>query len=126
MKSQKQTSNLVGCKVLIDWPVRWKTMDHEKFRASAKKEAEAKESYFGFTGEIMATFPMDERGRTLTVMLTGGFQGTGLEGGEKSAALTGTLVDLYQGAVTITELPKGNDEVVDLLKQILKAIEVRK
>ncbi len=113
MSKSKTQNRVVGRKVVIDWPVRWRDALPD-FRDGLKEDAK-KEPYFGATGEVVAYDPSEERGE-LAVLL------------EKSdttkAEDVGRLVYLYHGAVTFTsEPPNPNGEVEDLLRQILAAIK---
>src|SRR6185295_14767416 len=91
----------------IDCPMRWKHTRPE-FQAQMKAEAQSKEAYFGETGEIVAYDPTEENGNTLVIVLDGSKQ----------------VVQLYQGAVTITsDAVNQNKEVIDLLGQILTAVK---
>lgn len=103
---KKQTNNLVGRKVLIDWPVRWQGVVPEH-RDRLKEEASKKEHYFGETGEIVAYNPTREDCKTLSIVLDS----------------TKEIVSLYEGAVTIKSGPP-EDEAVSILKDILAAIKV--
>lgn len=114
MNKSKTQNRVVGRKVLIDWPVRWRDAVPQ-FRAGLKEEASKGEPYFGATGEVVAYNPGEDRGE-LAVLL------------EKSdttkAEDVGRLVYLYHGAVTFTsEAPNPNGEVEELLRQILATIK---
>jgi hypothetical protein len=109
MKAKSVNNNLVGRKVMIDWPIRWKGAD-PKHSETLKAEAKAKEHYFGETGEIVAYNPAEESGKELTICLDN----------------TKEIVHLFYGAVTITTVsPREEDhkEVCDLLRQILAAVQ---
>lgn len=102
---KKQNNNLVGRKVLIDWPVRWRGAQPEN-REHLKTEAAKKEPYFGETGEIVAYNPTREDCKTLSIVLDS----------------TKEIVSVYDGAVTIKSDPP-EDESLSLLRQILAAIK---
>jgi hypothetical protein len=104
-RMKKQNNNLVGRKVLVDWPCRWQGATPAN-REHLKSEAAAREVYYGQTGEIVAYNPTREDCKNLTVVLDG----------------TKEIVNLYEGAVTITSDPP-QDESIAVLKQILAAIE---
>jgi hypothetical protein len=108
MKAKSVNNNLVGRKVMIDWPIRWRGAD-PKHSETLKAEAKAKENYFGETGEIVAYNPGEESAKTLAICLDS----------------TKEIVHLYDGAVTITSVsPREEDhkEVCDLLRQVIAAV----
>lgn len=110
MSKKAVSNNLVGRRVLIDWPVRWQGATPEN-QATLKAEARQKEHYFGEEGEIVAYNPSDESGKALTVVL------------DKSKE----IVHLYDGAVTVKSVsPAEQDhkQIVSLLEQILEAIKL--
>lgn len=110
MKPKSVNNNLVGRKVLIDWPVRWRSAD-PKNSEMLKAEAKAKEHYFGETGEIVAYNPGEPSGKELTILLDSSKE----------------IVHLYDGSVTITSVaPREEDhkEVCDLLRQIVAAVKL--
>jgi hypothetical protein len=107
MKAKSVNNNLVGRKVLIDWPCRWRGAEARHVE-TLKAEAKAKEHYFGETGEIVAYNPAEESAKCLAICLDS----------------TKEIVHVYDGAVTITTVsPREQDhaQVVDLLQQILEA-----
>jgi hypothetical protein len=95
---RKSNNLLVGSKVLIDWPIRWKATHgfNEQHSAQLRAEAEKTEHYFGKTGTIMAYNPAADDAKELKVLLDG----------------SGELVDLYQGAVTVTQPAKLESEIM--------------
>ena len=99
----KKDNLLVGSRVLIDWPMRWRGAD-AKWVESLKVDAR-KEAHFGEKATIVAYRPNSPEGRDLTIRLDS----------------TGAIVSLHTGAVTVESLPN-DDEVVDLLRQILAAL----
>lgn len=101
---KKQSNNLVGRKVLIDWPVRWQGATTEN-REHLKTQAAKNEHYYGQTGEIVAYNPTRDDAKNLTVVLDG----------------TKEIVNLFEGAVTITSDPP-QDETVAVLKEILEVV----
>jgi hypothetical protein len=108
MKTKTNADNrIVGRKVLIDWPMRWKSHD-EKFRDQMRAEAERNEHRFGETGEVVAYNPDDEQARVLAVLC------------DKD----GRLERFHEGAVTFTSQPK-TDRVEELLELILAQLEQR-
>jgi hypothetical protein len=109
MKAKSVNNNLVGRKVMIDWPVRWRGADAAHVE-TLKAEARAKEHYWGETGEIVAYNPAEESAKCLAICLDS----------------TKEIVHLFDGAVTITTVsPREEDhkEVCDLLRQILEAVK---
>ena len=103
---KKPQNNLVGCRVLIDWPVRWKDC-REEFKAEQKERAKREEHRFGECGEIVAYNPTAENAKTLAILLD-----------------DGRIEDFYEGAVTVTERPKPPvDESAELLRQILDLLQ---
>jgi hypothetical protein len=109
MKAKSVNNNLVGRKVLIDWPVRWRGADPTNSEM-LKAEAKAKEQNFGETGEIVAYNPGEPSGKELTICLDSSKE----------------IVHLYDGAVTITSVaPREEDhkEITDLLRRLIGAVE---
>jgi len=110
MKATNQNQNLVGRKVLIDWPIRWSAdagYVGADVQAEFKARASKNEHWFGQTAEIVAYNPNDDEGKVLTLVL------------DKS----GEIVRVMAGAVTITgPAPAGNADIVKLLQAILVAI----
>ncbi len=113
MNKSKTQNRVVGRKVLIDWPCRWRDA-LPQYRAGLKEDAKKSEHYFGSTGEVVAYNPGDDRGE-LAVLL---------EQSDKTKPEDwGRLVYLFHGAVTFTsEPPNPNGEVEELLRQILAAV----
>ncbi len=107
MKKQKQNL-VVGAEVLIDYPIRWKTVD-EQHRQRCYDEAKAKEFYFGWRGIVVAYNPGCEDGKEFKIKLHDGPH-------------AGQLVNLWQGALTIEAMPK-EDETDALLLAILNKLE---
>lgn len=106
MKTKVANNNLVGRRVVIDWPVRWRGASPE-FQEKLKAEAAQKEHYFGEEGEVTC---YDAAERELVIIL------------DKSKE----IVRVYEGAITVkTVSPAEQDhkEVVSLLTQILEAIK---
>ncbi len=103
---KKQNNLLVGAKVLIDWPMRWKDCRPE-YIESEKENASKSESRFGCTGTIVAYNPGDEQGNNLAILIDGG-----------------RIENFHEGAVTVTTpAPDSNVDISALLKQILEAIK---
>jgi hypothetical protein len=106
---KNKNSALIGAKILIDWPVRWKNARPE-IRESLKTEASQKEAHFGHVATVAAYNPGQERGNEYVVVLD-----------------DGTVTEIYQGAFTVTEMPASEinalREQVDLLKEILTVLK---
>lgn len=112
MKSKSVNNNLVGRKVIIDWPVRWRGAAAQHVE-TLKAEAKAKEHYFGETGEIIAYNPAEESAKTLAICLDSSKE----------------IVHLFDGAVTITsDAPSTAEhkEMMGVLSEILEAIKSTK
>lgn len=115
MKSKTKTNLLVGAKVVIDWPVRWKGAT-EKYVQGLRADAEKNEAYFGETGTIVAYNHGAENGKELEILLDGAVR----------EADKGEIANLYIGAVTVTELPKdSNADVLAALERIESLLRAR-
>jgi len=107
--AKQQTNLLVGAQVLIDWPCRWKHARPELVQ-DLKAEAAAKEAFFGETGTIVASDPGEPRGNAMKVLIGSG-------------KYVGELEDLYEGALTVLQLPPNpNARTEDLLSEILNEL----
>jgi hypothetical protein len=130
MKAKKD-NNLIGRKVLIDWPVRWREAC-PNHRDELKAKAKASESYFGHRGEIVAYDPNEERAKCLKILLEGAGQFETDEEIAKARLYAGVLINLYEGAVTITsdpinpesELLKAAQETNRTLDAIRRTLEI--
>lgn len=109
MRAKSAYNNLVGRKVVIDWPSRWMGAKPE-FHEQLKADAKAQDHLFGEEGEIVGFNPDEPSGKVLVI----------------AVKCTNQLVYRDAGAVTIKSVsPREEDhkEVVDLLRQILDAIK---
>jgi hypothetical protein len=106
MKKSTKNSLVIGAKVLIDWPVRWKDCRPE-YRDEERAKASKTESRFGETGVIVAYNPGTERANDYEVLLDS----------------TGRIESFYVGALTVTAMPPDpSAETNELLVKILAAI----
>jgi len=106
MKKSTKNSLVIGAKVLIDWPVRWKDCRPE-YREEERAKAAKNEQRFGETGVIVAYNPGSERANDYEVLLDS----------------TGRIESFYVGALTVTAMPPDTyGETNELLTKILAAI----
>jgi hypothetical protein len=106
MKKNTTNNILIGARVLIDWPCRWRGYD-PKVMESCRALAEKEEMWFGETGVVVAHDPQDSAKDWMVCR-----------------DRDGQVHHFYHGALSVTQLPANDRDVVAVLKEILT--EMRK
>jgi hypothetical protein len=118
MAAKAKTNLLIGAKVCIDYPNRWRGAKDEATRQRMRAETEASKTsmdghgayFFGETGLIVNYNPGDERGKCYDILLDSNHE----------------VESLNDCEFTVTELPKPDAEVVVLLSSILEVLHAIK
>lgn len=112
--AKAKTNILIGAKVVIDYPNRWRGAKDEKTQAALRAEAEASKTsgelrgayYFGEKATVVNYNPNEERGSCYDVLL----------------ASNGEIVSIHQAEFTVQELPNPEADSVKLLETIVELL----